>query len=59
MLQLTAFALQQQGKQNKQHHERDHGNLTVNHLLKNGQTCWIQSIYYRILRYSNRADSYY
>jgi hypothetical protein len=38
MLQLTVFALQQQGKQNKEHHGRVHGNLTVNHLLKNTQT---------------------
>jgi hypothetical protein len=37
MLQLTVFVLQQPRKQNKQHHERDYGNLTVNHLLKNAQ----------------------
>jgi hypothetical protein len=37
-LQLTVFALQQPGKQNKQYHERDHENLTVNRLLKDAQT---------------------
>jgi hypothetical protein len=38
MLQLTVFVLQQPGKQHKQHHEMDHGILTLNHLLKNAQT---------------------